>query len=108
MPKYQRGDIVLVEFPFSDGIGSKHRPAVVIREEYADEYLICQITKKNRSDKLRGFWILMDSEDGREMGIKTDSFVNADNTICLEILMFHKTIGRFPYIDELEDMIDNI
>ena len=106
MPKFQRGDVVTVQFPFSDGIGSKIRPAVVIREEYADEYLICQITKSNRSDKLQGFWILMDSEEGKKMGIKFDSFVNADHTVILKSFMFNSRIGYFPYIDELEDIID--
>ena len=108
MPKFHRGDVVIVQFPFKDGIGSKIRPAVIIREEYTDEYLICQITKNNRSDKLRGFWILQDSDDGRKMGIREDSFVNADNTICLKAFMFNGKIGYFPYIEELEELIDGL
>ncbi len=29
--KFRRGDVVLVDFPFADGLGSKLRPAVVVQ-----------------------------------------------------------------------------
>ena len=32
-PSYQRGDILLVEMPFTDGPGEKKRPAVVLSTE---------------------------------------------------------------------------
>ena len=31
--KVQRGDVVFLRFPFSDGSGSKVRPAVVVQSE---------------------------------------------------------------------------
>lgn len=106
MPKFNREDAVLVLFPFADGSNAKKRPAIVVREEYTGEFLVCQITSTNRSDKLKGFWIAKDSEEGESMGVLSDSFVNASNTTILKQFMFDRKIGSFKRIDDLEDLID--
>jgi mRNA interferase MazF len=45
---YQRGDVVLVQFPFSGPGGTKDRPAVVLSTEIYDwdELLVAAITSK--------------------------------------------------------------
>lgn len=44
------GDVVLLTFPFSDLSGSKLRPAVVLAVVDRDEFIVCQITSKRKSD----------------------------------------------------------
>lgn len=52
---YQKGDIVVVEFPFSDGTASKRRPALVIcgaEIQKSGDILLVQITSKAKRDGL--------------------------------------------------------
>ncbi len=44
--QYRFGDIVLVDFPFSDGSATKRRPALVISHDAEDDILLARITSK--------------------------------------------------------------
>ena len=48
MTNYKRGDIVLVEFRFTEGLGSKKRPALVVSSDHyhknRDEVIVAAIT----------------------------------------------------------------
>lgn len=44
--QYQFGDIVLIDFPFSDSIRTKRRPALVIYQDGEDDILLARITSK--------------------------------------------------------------
>jgi len=103
------GDIVIVTFPYRERDGrAKQRPALIIREDCADEYYLCQITKTNRSDKLAGKWITVDTPEGKQMGITENSFVNYENRILLNKRLVFGRIGTYPFIDELEDYFESI
>ena len=45
-----RGDVVVVPFPYSDLSGAKSRPALVIADMQVDDFLLCQITSQNTRD----------------------------------------------------------
>jgi len=44
------GDVVLVNFPFSDLSGSKMRPAVVLADVGRSDYIACQLTTNRDAD----------------------------------------------------------
>ncbi|HZL37183.1 MAG TPA: type II toxin-antitoxin system PemK/MazF family toxin [Tepidisphaeraceae bacterium] len=44
------GDVVLLDFPFSDLSGSKLRPAVVLTEVGRGDFIACQITSNRDAD----------------------------------------------------------
>ncbi len=53
--RYNQGDVVWVNFPFTDGVGAKRRPALVIsgtRVNKHGDYLLMQITSKSHDDGL--------------------------------------------------------
>ena len=52
MERFVKGDIVLVNFPFTDLTGFSKRPAIVISDLSGDDTILCQITtQKSRRDE---------------------------------------------------------
>jgi len=97
MAKFSPGDVVLVRFPFADSMQYKIRPALVVYEDSTNEYLVCQITRKNKSNTNDGYWVAKDSKNGRAMGLETDSFLNLEVSIILRAdFFFIKRIGHCP------------
>jgi len=55
MSKYKQGDIVFINFPFSDGSSFKPRPALIISNDslrYVNEVIFLPITGTRFKDKL--------------------------------------------------------
>ncbi|MEP6513528.1 MAG: type II toxin-antitoxin system PemK/MazF family toxin [Parafilimonas sp.] len=53
--RYQKGDIVWVNFPFTDGSQMKPRPVLIISNETVNktgDYILVQITSKFKKDNL--------------------------------------------------------
>jgi mRNA interferase MazF len=64
---YQKGDIVLVNFPFSDGSKFKPRPALVISSRLVNQtgdYVLVQITSHSWGDALSEPLITSDFRGG--------------------------------------------
>lgn len=55
-----RGDVVVLNFPFSDLSQTKRRPALVLAALRGDDVILCQITSQARSD---GYSVPLESAD---------------------------------------------
>ncbi len=44
MGKFVKGDVVVINFPFSDLSGVKRRPELVVANLHGDDVILCQIT----------------------------------------------------------------
>lgn len=100
---YKVGDVVLVEYPFSEIKESKKRPAIILDVIIRQEYTICQITHIDRKLKNNGHWVEKDTDQGKKMGILTDSFINLDNVIDIKAYQIYCKIGECPLIDTILD-----
>jgi mRNA interferase MazF len=49
--QFVRGDVVVLDFPFSDLSQTKRRPALVIATLKGDDVILCQVTSQARSDE---------------------------------------------------------
>ena len=65
----QRGDVVLVRFPFSSGSGSKVRPALVID---------------------------VGSPEARQSGLLKDSVITCENLATVDMGLVLRKVGTFP------------
>ena len=80
--KVERGQVVFLQFPFSDSSGAKVRPAVVLQSDRENQRLTSTVVAMisgnlNLVGREPGH-ILIDiqSEDGRRSGLKYSSVVN--------------------------------
>ena len=96
MTRYDRGDVVLVPFPFSDLSGAKRRPALVVTtaeyNEASNDVVIAQITGNTSSRPLTGDHIL---SKWKEAGLLAPSLVRARLT-TLHANLLVRALGRMP------------
>ena len=92
MDKIATGTIVLLKFPFTDGISYKHRPALVLKDFEDGDLLVCRITSKIYKSK---YDIYLD--DWLKFGLKLPSVVRVHKMATLEKDTMEKIMGQ---IDE--------
>ena len=86
MEGFVKGDIVAVNFPFSDLTSSKRRPALVLAYAENGDYFLCQITSKTKKDS----WALelpdseiVEGELFKSSNIRPNRLFTADQSIIL-------------------------
>jgi len=88
---YKKGDIVAINFPFSDLSGLKKRPALILSNEKVNQsgdFLLVQITSKVKHD---GYSIPLDDDCYSEKKLPLKSFVRIHKIFTLnESLIINK------------------
>lgn len=105
-----RGDIVLVDFPYSNLMGSKLRPALVVQSEVwnqkLDDTILALITssQRRRIGASTQYVIEISTETGKQTGLRLDSIVQCENLITYEQSNILKILGSLP-VSEMQ-MVD--
>ncbi len=97
----QRGDVVLLDYPFSAGGGAKVRPALVVQNDRDNQRLtntiVVQITSvTRRSLEPTQVLIEISSADGQQTGLRQDSVVNCVNILTLDQGKILRKLGTLP------------
>ena len=92
MEAIETGNIVLLKFPFTDGISYKRRPALVLKDFGDGDLLVCRITSKIYKSQ---YDIYLD--DWLKFGLKLPSVVRVHKMATLEKEMIESIMGQ---IDE--------
>ena len=92
---YKQRDILLTRFPFSDLVGFKVRPVLVLsndayNQKFSD-FLICAITSSPRPHEYATSLAAKDLEQGI---LKVESKIRADTVTSIEQEIVLKRIGR--------------
>ncbi len=78
--RYKKGDILLINFPFSDLANSKKRPVLLIRDENELGDFVCfQITSKQKQANI----LEIKQADLGGMELRLNSFVKYDKCFTL-------------------------
>jgi mRNA interferase MazF len=95
---YRRGDVVIVNFPHSDGINYSKRPAIIVQSDEVEtdlsQTLIAQITSNLARTGSTRVLVAQNTDLWRQMGLETDSVVVADNLATVKDYMIRKKIGH--------------
>ena len=84
MKKYNFGDIVLLKFPFTDGITFKKRPAIIIKDTKDGDVVVARITSQLINTEFDVF-----IENWRESGLKLPSVIRLHKLASLEKNIYH-------------------
>ena len=82
MGKFVKGDVVVIQFPFSDLSSSKRRPALVVAVASPDDIILAQITSHNFRDDCS---IELANEDFVSGGLNLDSNIRPNKLFTAEI-----------------------
>jgi mRNA interferase MazF len=100
--KVQRGDVVLLDYPFAAGAGSKVRPALVVQNDRDNGRLVntivVMITSRTHRAGHEPTQLLIDisTPDGRQSGLMMNSAVNCANLFTVGQSKVLRTLGRLP------------
>ena len=98
----QRGDVVLLDYPFAAGGGSKVRPALVVQNDFDNTLLVntivVMITSRVHRAAREPTQLLIDvsTPDGRQSGLMMNSAVNCANVFTIGKNKILRTLGHMP------------
>jgi mRNA interferase MazF len=92
---YRFGDIVLVDYPFTNGVGSKRRPGLILLSEDDGDILFARITSKDRD----GEWEVV-IQDFMKAGLLHASIIRLSKMVSLESSLIERQIGRLSNRDQ--------
>ena len=98
---HQRGDVLLVRFPFSSGAAAKIRPALVVQSDHNNARLANIIvaaitTTTHRSGEATQFLVEAATPAGRQAGLLHDTVLTCENLATLEQRLVLRKIGSLP------------
>ena len=108
--KVKRGDVVFLRFPFSDGSGSKVRPAVVVQSDRdntrMESSIVVLITGNTRLVGKEPGHVLVDlsKAECKATGLRFTSAVNTHGLFTLHTELIDEIVGTMP--PTLMTMID--
>ena len=93
-----RGEIVLVDYPFSSGSGGKRRPALIVQNDRDNSRLqntVVAMISSNISRVHEPTQLLIDvsTPDGKLSGLHQDSAVICNNLFTIETRLIVRRIG---------------
>ncbi len=97
-----RGDVVLVDYPYSDRTGTKVRPALVVQADFnhqrLDDTIIASITSRLHGGALEPTQFLIDitTVDGRQSGLRLTSVVKCENLLTVDQRFILRILGQLP------------
>jgi mRNA interferase MazF len=108
--KVSRGDVVLVDFPYSDRTGSKVRPALVVQadswNQALDDTILALITSsgRRRVSAVTQLVIQASSPEGRAAGLRIDSLIQCENLLTYDQSLILRHMGSLP--DSVMQQVD--
>jgi mRNA interferase MazF len=106
-----RGEIVLVDYPFSDRTGSKVRPALVVQSDALnhriDDTILAAISRSTHRASATQFFIDIGITEGRATGLRQNSMIQCENLLTYDQRLIITTIGRLsqPMMQQINDCL---
>jgi mRNA interferase MazF len=106
-----RGDIVLVDYPFSDRTGSKVRPALVVQADTLNrritDTILAAISRSTHRASTTQLFIDVATLDGSQTGLRQDSMIQCENLLTHDQRLIIAKIGELtaPLMQRVNDCL---
>ena len=104
MEGFVKGEIVVLEFPFSNMMQVKRRPSLVIKVPKGDDIIVCQITGKSYEKSVE---IPIKKEDFSKGNLRIESYVRLDKIFSVEKSLIKYKAGSLKQ-EKFNEIIDRI
>ena len=106
-----RGDVVLVDYPFTDRRGSKVRPALVVQADILNRHItdtiLAAISRSTHRASATQFFIDIATAEGSQTGLRQNSMIQCENLLTFDQRSIIATIGSLPpaYLRQIDDCL---
>ncbi|MDP2926319.1 MAG: type II toxin-antitoxin system PemK/MazF family toxin [Nanoarchaeota archaeon] len=90
MEGFVKGDILVIEFPYSDLKNAKRRPVLILKVPKGGDVIVAQITGLSYEKSVE---IPLKDEDFRHGRLKRDSYVRIDKIASIEKSLIKYKLG---------------
>jgi mRNA interferase MazF len=104
MGELVRGDILVIDFPFSDLKNIKRRPVFVVKVPKGEDVIVAQITGSSYEKSVE---IMLRGEDFREGSLRRNSFLRIDKIASIEKSLIKYKVGALKS-EKVKGIMDSI
>ena len=105
--QFVKGDVVVLNFPFSDLSQTKRRPALVVAALRGDDLILCQITSQARDD---AYSVQLDDSDFMAGGLNRSSRIRPNRLFTADsgIVVYRAGHVSVAKVDETRERLIQI
>jgi mRNA interferase MazF len=104
MEGFVKGDVVVLEFPFSNLIQIKRRPSLVIKVPKGEDIIVCQITGKSYEKSVE---VPIEKKDFYRGSLKVESYLRLDKIFSVEKSLIKYKVGSLKK-EKFESILNQI
>lgn len=104
MERLVKGDVIVLEFPFSDLTTYKRRPALIIKVPRGEDVIICQITAESQEKNVE---ILIKNNELVKGELKRDSYARIDKITTIKKTRIKYKIGSLKP-EKFKEIIERV
>ena len=104
MERLVKGDIIIIEFPYSDLKHYKNRPSLIVKIPKGEDIIVCQITGTSFEKEVE---IPINNENFKQGSLNRQSFIRLDKIFSIEKSMIKYKAGSLKN-EKFNEILDKI
>ena len=104
MEGFVKGDVVVIEFPYSNLKDAKRRPVLILKIPKGEDIIVLQITSSSYERLVE---IQIKKEDFKKGNLKKDSYIRMDKIASIDKSLIKYKIGSLKQA-KLNEILDNL
>ena len=104
MEGFVKGDVIVIEFPYSNLKSVKRRPVLILKVPKGEDVIVVQITGESYENYVE---ILLRKEDFKQGGLKRDSYIRIDKIASIEKSLIRYKAGSLKQ-EKFNEVIDRV